>query len=295
MHGAGNDFVVIDQVTQDIEFKQAWVELIASRKFGVGCDQVLLLEPPKHADTDFFYRIYNADGTEVEQCGNGARCIGQFIVNKLLSPKASWEIETINSRLTVAMIPNNQGIRVNLGLPDFNALSLPFKFTEQNIISNNLFHLPLELEVHSGTPHLYEKLEFSVVSIGNPHIVINLDHINIDYSDKNLITNYINIIGKYLNSHPQFPKGINVNFIKIKSNHEIELTTYERGVGITLACGTGACAAAVCARKLNWVNDNIICVENEGGTLKVNWSNREDSPIWLTGPTTTVFEGYITL
>jgi diaminopimelate epimerase len=294
MHGAGNDFVIIDQVTQEIKFNPEWVDLISSRKFGVGCDQVLLLEPPKHKDTDFYYRIFNADGTEVEQCGNGARCIGQFIVNKQLSPKASWELETITSRMTVALAPNNQGIRVNIGVPDFNAKNLPFNFTEQNIVNNNIFKITIE-----DTEHLYylkhNMLEFSLVSVGNPHIVINLDNIDIDYANKNLITNFINKIGSYINSHPQFPKGVNVNFIKIKDQRTIELTTYERGVGITLACGSGSCAAAVCAKKLGWITDNVITVENAGGILKVTWNDADESPIWLTGPTTTVFEGYINL
>lgn len=294
MHGAGNDFVIIDQVTQETKFNQEWVELISSRKFGVGCDQILLLEPPRHKDTDFYYRIFNADGTEVEQCGNGARCIGQFIVNKQLSPKASWELETINSRMTVAIAPNNQGIRVNIGSPNFSATSLPFNFTDHDVVNNNIFKLQIEKTNHLD--YLKDNiLEFSLVSIGNPHIVINLDHIAIDYSNKNLITNFINKIGKYINLHSQFPKGANVNFIKIKDSRTIELTTYERGVGITLACGSGSCAAAVCAKKLGWLDDNIISVENAGGTLKVAWGDTDESPIWLTGPTVTVFEGYINL
>lgn len=294
MHGAGNDFVVIDQVTQDLEFNQEWVELISSRKFGVGCDQVLLLEPPRHKDYDFFYRIFNADGTEVEQCGNGARCIGQFIVNNKLSPKASWEIETINSKMTVAIAPNNQGIRVNVGIPNFDAQGLPFIFNDQNLVSNNLFKLSKE-ELDNINYLKDDSLIFSLVSIGNPHIVINVDSIAIDYSDKNLFRNFINKIGKIINEHPQFPKGVNVNFIKIKSPNALELTTYERGVGITLACGSGACASAVCARKLSWLQENIITIENTGGILKVNWTNADNSAIWLTGPATTVYDGYINL
>lgn len=289
MHGAGNDFVVIDQVTQDLTFNFEWVELISSRKFGIGCDQVLLIEPPKTPDTDFYYRIFNADGTEVEQCGNGARCIGQYIVNKKLSPKASWEIETIKSKMTVAIAPNNQGIRVNIGIPNFDATSLPFEFTEQNVVSNNLFKLNID----------NTELEFSLVSIGNPHIVINLEHINqrfnIDYSDHNLLTSFINKLGKFLNNNNQFPKGVNLNFVKIIDSNNIELITYERGVGITLACGSGACAAAVCAQKLGWVTDNNINIINKGGQLKVYWANTDKSPIWLTGPANTVFEGYIDL
>lgn len=290
MQGAGNDFIVIDQVTQELEFNQEWVKLLASRKLGVGCDQLLLLEPPKSKNTDFYYRIFNADGTEVEQCGNGARCIGQYIVNKQLSPKASWEIETINSKLTVAIAPNNQGIRVNLGKPNFNASSLPFNFNEKNVINNYLFNLDLD-------DSNYKHIKFSVVSIGNPHVVINLDDIHIDHKNENLITNFINKVGKFLNNHSQFPAGVNVNFVRVSNSdkNNLELITYERGVGITLACGTGACAAAVCARKLGWVEDNNVIVENKGGILKVNWANTDDSCIWLTGPTNTVFEGYINI
>jgi len=294
MQGAGNDFVVIDQISQDIVFKPEWVQLISCRKLGVGCDQLLLLEPPKTPNADFFYRIFNADGTEVEQCGNGARCIGQFISYKHLSPKASWEIETINSKMTVALAPNNMGIRVNLGLPNFDANSLPFNFTEHNIVSNTLFKLQIpeldELEF------LNDKiLQFSIVSIGNPHVVITMDKINIDISNKNLITYYINKIGQVLNSHPQFPKGINVNFIRIINHNTIELTTYERGVGITLACGTGSCAAAICARQQNLVSENFINVHNAGGTLGVHWANTNSSPVWLTGASNIVYEGYIEL
>ena len=294
MHGAGNDFVIIDQIIQDIIFKPEWVQLISSRSYGVGCDQLLLLEPPKSPNADFFYRIFNADGTEVEQCGNGARCIGQFIIYKHLSPKASWEIETINSKMTVALAPNNMGIRANLGLPNFEAKSLPFNFTEHNIVSNNLFKLQLpELE---ELIYLKDKtLQFSIVSVGNPHIVINMDTIDIDISNKNLITNYINKIGQVLNTHPQFPKGINVNFMRVVDHHTIQLTTYERGVGITAACGTGACATAVCARLQNLVTENFINIENSGGTLGVSWGNTNDSPMWLTGSASIVYEGYIEL
>ncbi len=288
MQGAGNDFIVIDQVTQEIEFNQEWVKLLASRKLGVGCDQLLLLEPPRSKEADFFYRIFNADGTEVEQCGNGARCLGQYIINKQLSPKASWEIETINSKLTVAMAPNNQGIRVNLGKPNFNASSLPFNFNEKNVINNYLFNLEFQ-------DSNYKNIQFSVVSIGNPHVVINLDDLKIDHNNENLITNLINKIGKFFNNHPQFPSGVNVNFVRIIDTNNLVLITYERGVGITLACGSGACAATVCARKLEWIKDNNITIENKGGVLKVNWGNTEDSSVWLTGPTSTVFEGYINI
>lgn len=294
MQGAGNDFIVIDQVTQDIKFNPEWVELLASRKFGIGCDQVLLIEPPRHSNSDFYYRIFNADGKEVEQCGNGARCIGQFIVNQQLSPKASWEIETINSQMTVAIAPNNQGIRVNIGQADFDAQSIPFKFNDQNVVNNNVFKLVIE-KIGDIACLEHNTLEFSLVSLGNPHVVINLDRINIDYSDKNLITNFINKIGKYLNDHPQFPNGVNVNFIKVKNPNTIELITFERGVGITLACGSGSCAAAVCARKLGWLTENIINIENAGGVLRVNWDGEDKSPIWLTGPAITVYEGYVDL
>lgn len=294
MQGAGNDFVVIDQITQDIEFNQEWVKPLADRKLGIGCDQVLLLEPPRSPDADFHYRIFNADGSEVEQCGNGARCIGQFIVNKQLSPKASWELETINSKLSVALATNNQGIRVNLGIPNFDATSLPFKFTDSNVINNYEFKLKIENLDH------VECLDdgiitFSAVSLGNPHVVVNLDKISLDHDNKNLITNFINNIGKYFNSHSQFPNGVNVNFIRIIADNVIKLVTYERGVGITLACGTGASASAVCARRLGLVNDNNISIENQGGVLKINWLNSGESPVWLTGPTSTVYEGYINL
>lgn len=294
MQGAGNDFVVIDQISQYITFKPEWVQLISCRKTGIGCDQLLLLEPPKNPHADFFYRIFNADGTEVEQCGNGARCIGQFIAYKQLSPKASWEIETINSKMIVALAPNNMGIRVNLGLANFDANSLPFNFTEHNIVSNTMFKLQIpELE---ELEFLTDKtLLFSIVSVGNPHVVINMDTITIDISNTNLLTYYINKIGKALNNHPQFPKGVNVNFVRIINNNTLQLTTYERGVGVTLACGTGSCAAAICARQQNLVTENFINVENAGGTLGVNWSNTPDSSVWLTGASNIVYEGYIDL
>ncbi|MBP9721536.1 MAG: diaminopimelate epimerase [Gammaproteobacteria bacterium] len=294
MQGAGNDFVVIDQISQDILFKPEWAQLISCRKLGVGCDQLLLLEPPKSPQADFFYRIFNSDGTEVEQCGNGARCIGQFISYKKLSPKASWEIETINSKMTVALTPNHNGIRVNLGLPNFDANSLPFTFTEHNIVNNNIFKLQIpQLE---DLEYLKNKtLLFSIVSIGNPHVVINMDTIMIDEKNTNLVNNYINKIGSTLNNHPQFPKGVNVNFIRVINSHTIGLTTYERGVGVTAACGTGSCAAAICARGQNLVTENFIQVENSGGTLGVNWANSDDSPVWLTGASNIVYEGYIEL
>jgi diaminopimelate epimerase len=294
MQGAGNDFVVIDQISQDIIFKTEWVQLISCRKLGVGCDQLLLLEPPRNPNTDFYYRIFNADGTEVEQCGNGARCIGQFISYKHLSPKASWEIETTNSKMTVALAPNNQGIRVNLGAPSFDASSLPFTFTELNIVNNNIFKL--QIPQLQDLEYLKEQtLIFAIVSVGNPHVVINMDIIDIAISNTNLINHYINKIGTVLNNHPQFPKGVNVNFIRVINNHTIALTTFERGVGITLACGTGSCAAAICARQQHLVTENFIHVENAGGTLGVSWANHADAPIWLTGASNVVYEGYIEL
>lgn len=293
MQAAGNDFIVIEQLTQNIIFKPEWVNLLSCRKTGIGCDQLLLLEPPQNPNTDFFYRIFNADGTEVEQCGNGARCIGQFIVHKKLSHKASWEIETIKSKLLIAVSANNQAIRVNLGIPNFDANSLPFNFTDENIVDNIINDISFKLDIKDEK--INYPIEFSIVSMGNPHIVINLDKINIDKNNKNLINNFINKIGRAFNNHPQFPKGVNVNFIDIVDNSNIKLITYERGAGVTQACGTGSCASAVCARKLGLVTENNINIINTGGILTVSWiyEEQKEHPVWLAGPSAITYEGYI--
>lgn len=288
MQGAGNDFIVIDQVTQEIVFNRQWVTLLANRKTGIGCDQLLLLEPPKSANCDFFYRIFNSDGSEVEQCGNGARCIGQFIAHKQLSPKASWELETISSSITVALAPNNQGYRVNLGIPNFSPDSLPFRFNNTNIIDEIFFKINLDLGIQN-------ELIFSVLSLGNPHVVINLENTAVAQATQPEQINYINTIGKFLNEHLQFPHGVNVNFMRVMNSNTLELMTYERGVGITMACGTGACASAVSAIRQNLVNSHSVTVENIGGSLGVNWSEGEKSSVWLTGKSSIVYEGWVEL
>ena len=269
MHGLGNDFVVFDGVNQTISLTPEKVRRIADRHFGIGCDQVLLVERPQHADADFRYRIFNADGGEVEQCGNGARCFARFVRDRGLTAKDEIAVETLAGVIYPRIEADGQ-VTVNMGVPRFEPREVPFDAPQRQAV--------YDLDV-SGTG-----IEVSVLSMGNPHAVQRVQ--DVDRAP-------VATLGPLIERHPRFPKGVNAGFMQVMDRARIRLRVYERGAGETLACGTGACAAVVAGRLRGWLDERVL-VELPGGALRVAWRG-EDEPVWMTGPATTVFEGSIDL
>jgi len=268
MHGLGNDFVVLDAVSQPIHLTATQIRALADRHFGIGCDQILMVEPSRSVGIDFRYRIFNSDGDEVEQCGNGARCFMRFILDKGLTQKESVKVETKSGTIILYAEPNQQ-IRVNMGVPRFCPSDVPALF------EGNALQYPVNVGDH--THHV------AIVSMGNPHAVLIVDNIN---------TAPVTTLGAALESHHCFPKRINVGFMQVIDQQNIRLRVYERGVGETLACGTGACAAAVTGKRLGVLADTIN-VHLAGGNLQIRWSGKENDVVWMLGSATTVFEGSI--
>ena len=268
MHGIGNDFVVIDAVRQHINLTTDAIRQIADRNQGIGCDQVLLIEPPSDKNIDFNYRIFNCDGTEVEQCGNGARCMGRYIADQQLSGKKSVLLKTKN-RVMEVTTKNKDLVTANMGAPIFTPSDIPFNSDQQQLYS-------MEAGPHS--------VEIAVLSVGNPHAVIQVEDID---------TAEVDNIGTLIQAHKLFPESVNVGFMQIMDRQTIKLRVYERGVGETQACGSGACAAAVAAIQQNLV-DSQVNLELLGGSLSIEWHG-DDEPIMMTGPAETVFHGKIKL
>ena len=269
MHGLGNDFVIIDLLSQNAKLTAAHIRYIANRHLGIGCDQVLLVEPPATTGTDFHYRIYNCDGNEVEQCGNGARCFGKFVTDKKLTGKRQLKVSTNTGLINIDVIDSNT-LRVDMGAPNFNPASLPFT-TDKAANSYTINH-------DLGAS------EISAVSMGNPHAVMVVD---------NLDTANVKGLGKVLECHTQFPNNVNVGLMQILSRNAIKLRVFERGVGETQACGSGACAA-VAAGINNGILDSEVDVTLLGGQLNIQWSGG-NAPLMMTGNATKVFDGKITL
>jgi len=265
MHALGNDFVVLDTIRQSITVTPEFIRHIANRHRGVGCDQVLLLTPTENSAADFGYRIFNADGNEVYQCGNGARCMGLFIQAENLCEKKIIYLATRDHLMRVACLPLNQ-IEVDIAKPNFNPANLPFITTE------NAAPYHLQLSKHH--------IAFDVVNVGNPHCIIRVE--------KRVVDDVIDI-GKQLNEHPAFPEGVNVGFVYVQSRDVIELDVYERGAGLTEACGSGACAAVAVGRRAGYLNENVV-VHQAGGALTVAWP-LNDAMIQLRGSATIVFRG----
>lgn len=265
MQALGNDFVVIECVTQSISITQKFIQALSDRHYGVGCDQVLFITPAKNSAADFGYRIFNADGSEVFQCGNGARCVGLFIREKKLSDKKIIILETARGLIRVVCLENNM-VQADIAKPNFDPRSLPFVTSEKKAP----FHLQL----------LNREIMFDVVSVGNPHCVIE----NHAYSDSEIIA-----IGEALNASAFFPEGINVGFVQYDSADAIHLRVYERGVGMTQACGSGACAAVAIGKKHNRLSSHVF-VHQIGGVLAVIWES-PDRMIQLRGEAGFVFEG----
>ncbi len=269
MQGAGNDFVVIDATRQTVSLTQAQIQHIANRYFGVGCDQLLLVETTDTPGVDFRYRIFNADGGEVEQCGNGARCFVRFVVDKGLTDQHEIRVETASGIITLTLQADGQ-VCVNMGAPRFEPRQIPF-----------------EAERCASTYELAlanETLTISAVSMGNPHAVTLVDNVH---------TADVHRIGPQIESHPRFPQRVNAGFMQVLNAHEINLRVYERGSGETLACGTGACAAAVSGMQLG-ILQSPVKVHTRGGVLTIAWAGQQ-SPVMMTGPAEIVYEGEIQL
>ena len=271
MHGLGNDFMVLDLTSGEIELSAEQIRRLSHRQFGIGFDQLLQIKSPSSLDVDFDYRIYNADGDEAEHCGNGARCLAKFVYDNGLSNKNPLAVKTLNRILFLDTNENGE-VTVDMGSPDFEPANIPFQ-TDQEA---QLYTLSIELAGIS------RDLEFVALSMGNPHAVISVE---------DLANTAVKDIGEAVGKHPDFPEGVNVGFMQILSHNEINLRVYERGVGETLACGTGACAAVAAGRLLEQLDDKVK-VNLTGGQLTVSWQ-RSESPVLITGPATTVYEGTI--
>lgn len=269
MHGLGNDFMVIDAINQNIELSAAQIKQLSDRQFGIGFDQLLLVESPKTDKAEFLYRIYNADGSEVEQCGNGARCFARFVVEKGLTNSTIIPVETSSGLISLKVLDNDL-VEVDMGAPVFTPTALPFIADEQ------ADEYILEL---AG-----ERIALGAVSLGNPHAVIKVHDIE---------TAAVESLGPVIESHPRFPNRVNVGFMQCIDRDHIRLRVYERGAGETLACGTGACAAVVSGIQRGWL-DQEVEVSLPGGQLTIRWQGGT-TPVLMTGPATTVYEGQIAL
>lgn len=269
MHGLGNDFVVLDGVRQNITLTPAQLRFLADRNFGVGCDQILLVEKPGQAGIDFRYRIFNADGSEVEQCGNGARCFVRFVHEQGLTDKREIKVET-KSGIISPRLEADGNVTVDMGKPVFAPDRIPFVSPTDAVIQ------PLQV----GD----QEVAITAVSMGNPHAVQVVEDVD---------TAPVAIQGPMIESHPRFPQRVNAGFLQVVDRHSVRLRVYERGAGETLACGTGACAAVVAGISRDLL-DSPVRVSTRGGELSIAW-NGPGTPVHMTGPAVTVFSGEIEL
>ncbi|HZV55035.1 MAG TPA: diaminopimelate epimerase [Rhodocyclaceae bacterium] len=269
MHGLGNDFVVLDAIHQHFVPSAAQARFLADRHFGVGCDQVLVVEEPTQKGVDFRYRIFNADGGEVEQCGNGARCFARFVHDRGLTEKCEIRVET-KSGIIAPRLEDDGQVTVDMGVPRLTPEDVPFESDRLDVVQ--------PLQVNDKT------FDITAVSMGNPHAV----QVVVDVDDFP-VAKY----GPMIEAHPRFPRRVNAGFMEIVDRHAIRLRVYERGAGETLACGTGACAAVV-AGILRGLLDSPVRVETRGGALAIAWKG-PNSAVLMTGAAVTVFEGEATL
>jgi diaminopimelate epimerase len=269
MHGLGNDFVVIDAISQSVSLSGEQIKQIADRRHGVGCDQLLLVEASEQRETDFRYRIFNADGNEVEQCGNGARCFARFVREKGLTSADRIPVQTRAGRIELIIRDDGQ-VTVDMGAPHLDPKDIPF----QAMVRAPYYALSVKGET----------VEIGAVSMGNPHAVMEVPHID---------SAPISKMGPHIESHSRFPNRANVGFMEVVDRSHIRLRVFERGVGETLACGSGACAAVVIGRVQDLL-DETVTVHLRGGDLVVSWPGEQQS-VFMTGPATFVFEGTIKL
>lgn len=269
MHGLGNDFMVVDAVTQNVFFSPEQIRRLADRNFGVGFDQLLLVEPPYDPELDFHYRIFNADGSEVEQCGNGARCFARFVKNKGLTQKYKIRVSTSAGKMLLKLEKNGT-VTVNMGVPVLEPNAVPFKAKK----AEKTYLLPSQSQTYLC----------GVVSMGNPHCVIEVDDV---------AAFDVDTIGAELTNHERFPKGVNVGFMQVLSADHVKLRVYERGAAETLACGSGACAAAAVGQLQGKLGKSVQ-VDLPGGSLTIAWEG-EGRPLYMTGPAEHVYDGQIQL
>lgn len=269
MHGLGNDFVLLNSISNPIALDGELVRRLADRHFGVGCDQILVIEPPQSAGADVRYRIYNANGSEVEHCGNGVRCVARYLRDEGLLIKDEIVVETGN-RMTHVHIEEDGLVRVKMGAPIFDPAEIPLASAHRASF--------YDVRVAGG------RVSVGAVSMGNPHAVLGVDNVD---------TAPVSTLGPLIERHSLFPEGVNVGFMQVVRPSRIRLRVFERGTGETLACGTGACAAVVIGR-LHGKLAAQVDVELRGGELRVHWEG-EGEPVWMIGPATRVFEGRIEL
>ncbi|NWK73936.1 diaminopimelate epimerase [Acinetobacter cumulans] len=269
MHGLGNDFLVLDLISQRVYLDALTIQRLADRHFGIGFDQLLIVEPPDVPNADFKYRIFNADGSEVEQCGNGVRCFARFVHERQLTTKTKIKVQT-KAGIVEPELGENGWVRVNMGYPKFLPQEIPFLADEPE----NLYDIALAND---------EKLTIDVVNMGNPHAVTIVPDV---------ITADVPRIGPQVESHERFPQRVNAGFMQIIDEKHARLRVFERGVGETLACGTGACAAAVSGMRRGLLSSKVE-IELAGGKLQIEW--KEGDVVWMTGPTATVYEGRLDL
>lgn len=269
MHGLGNDFMVIDLVTQHAHIQPKHVRQWSDRHTGIGFDQLLIVEPPSQPDVDFRYRIFNADGSEVEQCGNGARCFARFVVDKRLTARKRIRVETRGGIIELNLRGDGQ-ITVDMGAPRLEPAEIPFVAAEAAVA--------YEVEVAG------QRVELAAVSMGNPHGVLRVE--NVDSAP-------VHSLGAQLEVHPRFPQKANIGFLQVLDPHHARLRVWERGCGETQACGTGACAAAVAGIRQGWLKSPVQ-ISLPGGTLSIEWAG-PGTPVMMTGPAVRVFEGQVRL
>ena len=278
MHGAGNDFVVLDATRAPLALSREQLQFLGDRRFGVGADQILVVEAAQTPDVDFRYRIFNgATGDEVDQCGNGSRCFVRYVHDHGLSDQTTIRVETVNNRLTLSLQPDGR-VTVDMNQPRFAPADLPFDpsgLTPREV--NGMALWPLDLG--GGA-----QAEVALVSMGNPHAVVRVDDV---------ATAPVADWGPKIEAHPRFPRKVNAGFLKVRSRTEVTLRVFERDAGETLACGTGACAAVVAGIRLGWL-DAMVDVHTRGGVLTIGWAG-EGHSVMMTGPAVTVFEGEIEL
>ncbi len=272
MQGAGNDFVVIDATRQPFALTPEQMRRLGDRRFGVGCDQILVIEPAQGGDADFRYRIFNNTGDEVEHCGNGARCFVRYVVDAGLTDQRQIKVDTMNRRLLLTLQPDGR-VTVDMGPPVFEHAALPFDAQGLTPRRVNGFELwPVE------------GAELAVLSMGNPHAVLRVDDVD---------SAPVQTLGPLLERHARFARKVNVGFMQVLARDRIALRVFERDAGETLACGTGACAAVVAGIRLGWL-DAAVEVQTRGGLLRIEWAG-DSQPVLMTGPATKVFDGDIEL
>lgn len=269
MQGLGNDFVVIDAISRSVDIGPDQARRIAQRRYGIGCDQILLAEKARSTGTDFFYRIINADGSEVGQCGNGARCLARFLQEKGLTDKNDIVVETVAGTMTLN-INADRSVTVNMGVPCFQPADVPFVAATREPM--------YDLQLDDG------RARVAVLSLGNPHAVQRVADV-----DRAPVREQ----GPAIERHSRFPERVNAGYFQVSARDRIRVRVYERGAGETLACGSGACAAVVAGRQMGLLDERVD-VDLAGGRLQVKWAG-EEAPVYMTGPAETVFEGEMTL